>query len=81
MEGNLPTGSLREENIIRMFSWYSLDELDASKVFPMSHGLLEKCLVSSGKVTIDLVRYNTMIPDTFLSCSRGSSISRWEIVD
>lgn len=50
-----------------------LDELDASEVFPVSHGLLEQGLVSAGKIPIDLVRDYTVVPYTFLACSRGSS--------
>lgn len=52
-----------------------LDELDAGEILPVTHGLLEQSLVSSGEVAIDLVRYNTVIPDSFLPRCGSSAIS------
>ena len=45
----------------------TLDEFDASEVFPVAHSLLEKCLVCSGEIGVYLVRDDSEIPDALLT--------------
>lgn len=77
---NSPARSLREEYIIRMLRGYSLDKFNASKVLPVSHGLLEEGFVRPGKIPIDLVRDHPVVPHAFLPGRRGSSFSAGEPV-
>lgn len=46
-----------------MFRLAALHKLDARKVLPVSHRLLEQRLVRTAKVRIDLVRNHTVVPD------------------
>lgn len=56
-----------------MFSGYAFDEFNTSKILPMPHRLFEKRLVSAWKISINLVRDHTVIPNPFLSRCCGPS--------
>lgn len=69
----LPTRSFRKKYVVGMLPGHSFNKLDTCEIFPMSHRLLEQCLVSPREVTINFVRYHAMVPNALFSRSRGSS--------
>lgn len=71
----LPAWSFCENDVIRMLAINSFNEFDAGEIFPMSHGLFEESFVCSREISINLVRYNAMIPDAFFPGCRSSTMS------
>lgn len=55
-----------------MLARHSLNKLDASKIFPVSHSLFEESFMRARKISIDFIRNHTVIPDALLSCRCGS---------
>ena len=66
-----PAGSLREDDEMRMLQG-PLDEFDAGEILPVSHGLFEEGLVSTGEVGVDLVRDDAVVPDALFAGSGRS---------
>lgn len=62
----LPAWTYGECNEVLVIGYAALHKLYARKVLPMSHGLFEECFVSSTKVSINLIRNHTIVPDTLL---------------
>lgn len=74
---NSPTRSLSKNYVVWMIQRISLDKLNASKVFPMSHGLFKQSFVGATKISINLIGNYSEIPNSILfsSCSSGNSFS------
>lgn len=65
------TGALRKDNVVGVLVRIAFHKLDARKVLPMTHRLLEQCLVRPTKVRINLVGNHPVVPDSLLlSCRR-----------
>jgi len=56
-----------------MYFSIALYKFDACRVFPVSHGLFEECFMQATEIAIDLIGYDTIIPDAFLFGSYGTS--------
>lgn len=67
-----PTATYGEHNVVRVMFRFSFHKLNAGRVLPMTHGLLEQSLVQSTEVAIDFIGYHSVVPDSFL-LSRYSS--------
>ena len=60
-ERTTATRSFSEYNIIWMFV-SAFNELDASKIFPVSHGLFKKGSMITAEVGFDFIRNHSIIP-------------------
>lgn len=64
-----PTALDREVDIVGMQLGVPLNKLDARKVLPVAHGLLEERLMGATEDGIDLVGYHTKVPGALLAHS------------
>lgn len=72
VQSYLPTGSLRERYVVRMVLHGPFDKFNAREIFPMFHRLFEQSFMFSTKISIYFVGNDSVVPNSFLSCSRRS---------
>lgn len=71
-EGAAAAGPLREQDEVGVLLGDALYELDARRVLPVAHGLLEERLEGAAEHVVDLVGDDSVVPDALLAGGGGA---------